>query len=203
MNRDIYRRAVILSMMIVCVLALLACDVASLVSQSKPPETQPLTTAPTVIPPTVAAVSSTSASAAARPTTNIVKVGQRVVLQGLAITVTKAQSADTLQGKLADAGYVWVVTTVTVENVSNDRVTVQEEQFDYVDKSGSVAQGMLNGSSSPGTLEKDVFAFHALIPGGKVENRVLPIQLKKELLSGLQLLFTIDKANILKWDLGL
>ncbi len=139
----------------------------------------------------------------AAPGATVAKVGQRVVLQGIALTVTKAQALDTFGGKKADTGNSWVVVTVTVENTSNERVTVEEGQFEYVDKSGAVLEGLLNGPSAPGTTGKDVFDWYELIPGGKAANKTLPIQMKKTLLPGLVLLFTIDDENSIKVNLAL
>jgi hypothetical protein len=130
-------------------------------------------------------------------------VGQRVVVQGVALTVTKAHALDTLGGRKAEAGSVWVVATVTVENAGNARISVAEEQFNYVDKNGAVVKGLLNGPSAPGTSGTTVFGTYQLVPGGKMANKTLPIQMKKELTSGLKLLFTIDNANSISVNLGL
>ena len=199
MNKHLCNRRSILFGLSVFALLMLACDVAGMVPQSKSSPAEQ-----TAVPATSAVTFSVGAtpSPTPRPPANVAQVGQRIVSQGIAVTMTNAQSMDTLEETKAAAGSVWVVTTVTVENVSNARVTVEEEQFDYVDKSGSVVLGLVNAPSAPGALGKDVFGFHELVPGGKAENKLLPIQVKKELLSGLQLLFTIDKANSIKWSLG-
>ncbi len=139
----------------------------------------------------------------AAPGSKTGRVGQRIVAGGVALTVTKAQALDTFGGEKAETGNTWVVATVTVENTSNERVSVEWSQFEYVDKDGSVVDGLLNGPSAPGTTGKDVMDYHELLPKGKLTNKTLPIQMEKTLLKGLQLLFTIDDENSIIINLGL
>lgn len=139
----------------------------------------------------------------AAPTASVAKVGQRVVLQGIALTVTKVDKLDTYGGRKADAGNSWVIATVTVENTSNAKVTVEQEQFDYVDVDGAAVSGMLNGPSAPGNTGATVMAYSTLNPGGKVANKTLPIQMDKGLLKGLTLEYTIDDEHTIAVDLGL
>lgn len=202
--------------LVVASLVLLACEASSVVSFGSNSSAQPTTaksqptqaassskgsTAATVVP-TGAAKASATQTPTASPTSSVAQVGQRIVVQGVALTVTKAVSLDTYGGKAADKGYKWVVATVTVENASNAKVTVEEEQFDYVDRNGEQVPGLLNGPSAPGTTGDSVVGYHSLIPGGKIENKTLPIQLKSDLVPGLRLMFTVDKANSILVNLG-
>jgi hypothetical protein len=61
----------------------------------------------------------------------------------------------------------------------------------------------LNGPSAPGTTGKDVVGYHTLTRGGKIQNKILPIQVENDLISGLQLMFTIDDENVINVNLGL
>lgn len=207
------RRATLTLMLVTLSLIVLACDVASLIPQAKAPASQP---APVSQEPSSSSAapqpSSKSSSAAAQksaqtptaqPTPSVAKVGQRVVSEGLAITINQVQKASTLQGQEASAGMVFIVTSVTIENVSNKRLTVEESQFEYVDKDGSVLGGLMNAPSAPGTMGKDVLGYHELLPNGKLVNKLLPAVIEQGLVPGLQLLFTIDDSHSIMWNLGL
>ncbi len=167
------------------------------------PTTAPTGTAKGSPTPSGAAKGARTATPTAAPGAKVAKVGQRVVAGGIALTVTKAQALSTFGGEKPETGNSWVVTTVTVENTSNERVTVEEYQFEYIDKSGIVVEGLLDSGSAPGTTGKDVFGLYELMPGGKATNKTLPIEIKKTVIPGLQLLFTIDDENSIKVNLAI
>ena len=131
----------------------------------------------------------------AAPAATVAKVGQRVVKEGIALTVTKVQALDTFGGEAADDGFKWIVATVTVENAGNVAVDVGESQFEYVDRDGVVAGDLFNAPSAPGDTGKTVFDHYTLRPGGKAAGKTLSVQIEQERVNGLQLLFTIDDEN--------
>ena len=139
----------------------------------------------------------------AAPAATVAKVGQRVVKEGIALTVTKVQALDTFGGEAADEGFKWILATVTVENAGNVAVDVGERQFEYVDRDGVVAGDLFNAPSAPGDTGKTVFDHYTLRPGGKAAGKTLPIQIEQERVKGLTLLFTIDESNSISVDLGL
>ena len=65
------------------------------------------------------------------------------------------------------------------------------------------AGGGSSNPPAPGTSGTTVFGTSQLVPGGKVADKTLPIQMKKELVPGLKLLLTIDQANSISVNLGL
>lgn len=165
---------------------------------------------PTSVPGAKATAAPTKAAqGAATPTPPVVatstssRVGQRVVKDVFALTVTKVDVLDTFGGQQADPDHKWVIATVTIENVSKGRTTVDYSNFDYVDRDGGVMGGILNGPSAPGTTGKDVLAYTTLTAGGKVQNKIILAQVRKSDLAGMRLLFTIDTDIEIVIDLGI
>ncbi len=133
----------------------------------------------------------------------LAKVGQRVVLGNLAFTVTKAEVTAGPEGFEAGEGNTWVLAYVTVENVGNEDASIDTEGFVFVDASGVIYDGLVNGPSSWDAISRDVMGYHSLAPGGKVQNKILLIKIEQTLTSGLKLRYSSEDSGSTLWDLGL
>jgi Domain of unknown function (DUF4352) len=127
-------------------------------------------------------------------------IGQRTLLPGLAVTVNKVELSDGPDNEKADDGNTWVEAWVTVENTGNDTQQVIWTQFDFLE-----VAGVLHNPRNPYSefLPDSFKELYSLVPGGKVENKIVAVQLEKTLIKGLQLRFHLDNANNVQVDLGL
>ena len=130
-------------------------------------------------------------------------MGQRAVVQGVALTATKVDVTTGPDSYKADPGKTFVAVKVTVENTGTDAVNVDYSQFQFVGKGGDIFTDLENGTGGEMAFSPDVFDSYDLQPKGKVENRIILIQVPNENVAGLKLQFYMDDDHQALIDLGL
>ncbi len=131
------------------------------------------------------------------------KVGERALLPGVALTVTKVEQSDGTEGDQPQEGNKFLIVHVTFENVSNERLDVNAGQFEFVDSSGVVYNSLENFGMIVDQLVTNRFDRYTLTPGGKLTDKTVIVQLKPDQMQGLQLLFNLDDQHSIQVDLGL
>jgi uncharacterized protein DUF4352 len=131
------------------------------------------------------------------------KLGERAVLPGVALTVTKVEQSDGTDADKPEEGNKFVIVHLTFENTGNERLDVAANEFEFVDSSGVVYNSLENFSSSVDQLVSNEFDSYTLTPGGKLQDKTIIIQLKPDQMQGLQLLFHLDDQHSIQVDLGM
>jgi hypothetical protein len=87
--------------------------------------------------PTAEAAATSAPEPTAAPAATVGKVGDRVELNGTALTVTKVTKADKIGDFLkADAGNTYLIAEVVIENVGNDKAPYNPFYFKVKDSDG-------------------------------------------------------------------
>lgn len=131
------------------------------------------------------------------------KLGERAVLPGIALTVTKVEQSNGNDAYQPQEGNKFLIVHVTFENTSNQRLDVNNGQFEFEDSSGVVYNSLENPFNGIDQVVTNKFDHYTLTPGGKLQDKTIIIQLKPDQMQGLQLLFTLDDQNSIQVDLGL
>ena len=162
------------------------------------PEEQATIAVQVVTEPTLAAVSESAVTQTPaptptlRPTPVIGKVGQRVELAGIALTVTKVERTDKILEFLsAKEGNIYVIADLLIENIGNDRIDYNLYSFKVKDGDAYEYQ--------PGMAPDPMLQFGSLEPGEKVRGNV-GFEIKAEatqlVLSYSLEMFTLDGKTI-------
>lgn len=144
--------------------------------------------APTSAAPTSAAAAPAIPEATAVPVVTVGKIGDRVELDGVALTVVKVEKADQIGDFLkADAGNTYLIAEIIIENVSVDKAPYNPLYFKVKDgdgfeynagistdkqalKSGDLAKGDKARGTVAFQVKKDatgfVLAFKPIVFGG-------------------------------------
>ena len=153
---------------------------------------------PTTEPPAEARATPTSLPAA-----TTAKVGDRTRVGDLTLTVSKAVVTDGNANYPPDDGKTFIAVTVTVENASNARQSVEWSRFEFVDPDGIISGDLQNGFEKSTDFAPNIFKSYDIEPGGKVSNKLILVQVDQGTTSGMSMLFHFDDEHALKVDLGL